>query len=102
MRTFWETNLITQRLTGHSSVKNNMLVGFGFLILGNGQQKVEATLPLGQEIIMFKSQWAFTKYFLKVRRTKIIKTHTLSLRISKSSVSKNMRGVGKIYIMNKE
>lgn len=70
-------------------------MGFGFLILINGQQKAEAALPLGQEIITFQSQWAFTKYFLKGRHIKIIRTPTVSLRISKWSVSKNIKGVGK-------
>ena len=69
-------------------MKNYMLMGFGFLILGTGHQEVEASLPLGQETIMFRSQWAFTKYFLRGRHTKIIKTHTLSLKIAKFRVSK--------------
>lgn len=45
---------------------------------------------------MFKLQLGFTKYFLRGRHTKIIKTHTLSLRISKNSVSKNIREADKI------
>lgn len=77
-------------------MKNYMLMDFGFLILGNGHPKVEASLPLEQGIIMFTSQLGFTKYFLRGRHTKIIKTHTLSLRISKNSVSKNIREVDKI------
>lgn len=51
---------------------------------------------------MFKSQWAFTKYFLRGRHTKIIKTHILSLRISKHIVSRNVRAVGKTYVMDKD
>lgn len=65
-------------------------------------KKYRKFLPLEQEIIMFKSQWAFTKYFLRGRHTKIIKTHILSLRISKHSVSRNIRTVGKIYVMDKD
>lgn len=74
----------------------------GFLILRNEHQNMEAAFPLGQEIIMFQSSWAFTECFLRGRHAKIIQARTLSLRSSKQCLSKAIREAGKVWIMSKE
>lgn len=81
-------------------VKKYMLIGFvWFSYPWKWTPKSGGTW---QEIIMFKSQWAVIAHFLRGKYTKIIKTHTLSLRSSKHSVSKMIRAAGKVWVMHKE